>query len=93
MSIGENIQYYRNQSGLSIDDFARDVNLSACDCREIESGKRRLSSAEIQTICRVLNVSLDNLLSDNPTPEDHGSVVIPVAELQALLGKMNDNNE
>lgn len=98
MSIGQNVKVYRENSGIKIEDFAARIGLSVADCEGIEAGKRMLSSSEIQRICKVLNVSLEALLSKNPTPEcakkgdadEEGSILMPVAELQSLLGKMRE---
>ena len=92
MSIGQNVKVYREYNGMSIGDFASHVGLTV---EGIEAGVRMLSSSEIQRICRVLNVTLEALLSRQPTmpaPQDdaEGSILMPVDELQSLLGKMRE---
>lgn len=95
MSIGQNVKVYREYNGMSIGDFASHIGLTVEECEGIEAGVRMLSSSEIQRICRVLNVTLEALLSRQPTmpaPQDdaEGSILMPVDELQSLLGKMRE---
>lgn len=96
MSIGENVKRYREYYGMGMDEFAARMALPVEACEGIESGKRMLSSSEIQQICRILGVSLEALLSRQPSmPEavsedDEGSILMPVDELQNLLGKMRE---
>lgn len=97
MSIGQNVKIYRENSGIALEDFAARIGLTAAECQGIEAGKRMLSSSEIQRICKVLNVSLEALLSKHPTvpkPQEdiseEGSILMPVDELQSLLGKMRE---
>lgn len=95
MSIGQNVKVYREYNGISIEDFASQINLTVEECEGIEAGVRMLSSSEIERICRALNVTLEALLSRQPStsaPQDdaEGSILMPVDELQSLLGKMRE---
>lgn len=95
MSIGQNVKVYREYNGISIEDFASQINLTVEECEGIEAGVRMLSSSEIERICRALNVTLEALLSrqpSTPAPQDdaEGSILMPVDELQSLLGKMRE---
>lgn len=65
-------------------------------CERIEAGSRPLTSSEVHTICKALDVTFDMLVAA-PKPakkasdeEAGGSVVMPMEELQNLLGKMKE---
>ena len=93
MSVNENIRRLRVGNSLSIDSFAGLTGLSVADCQKIEAGTRPLSSAEVQKICSVLDVDVDTLMTATiPDPEarTEGSVLMPIDELQNLLGKMQE---
>lgn len=94
MSVGENVKFYREKKPLSIAKFAGQIGLTVDECKLIESGQRTISSAEIQTICRVLDIGIEALLADRPSVHSNdstdGSMLMPVEELQKLLGKMQD---
>ena len=84
----------RESKSISLERFAELTGISPQNCYSIENGLRALNSSEVQSICRVLGVSFDVLVS-NPAPEpdpleSEGSVVMPVDELQNLLGKMRE---
>ena len=93
MSIGENVKIYREKSGMTLEQLAQKLGISLLDCEATERGRRILSSAEIQKICSVLDVSLENLLTQPPTDStaEEGSILMPVDELQNLLGKMKES--
>ena len=106
MSIGQNIKRYREKLSMSEEQFAEQVGITVQECRFIEAGRRALSSAEIQKIGEVLNVTFDDLLSSRPIPPaipkrpaarasdddmpEEGSVLMPMDELKNLLGKMKE---
>ena len=92
MSVGENIKKYREYNQISIAQFATATGLSMADCEDIEAGQRAITSRELQVIARVLNTTVDALLSapQTGTPDGGSSVVMPVDELRKLLGSMKD---
>ena len=95
MSIGQNVKVYREYNGMSIGDFASHVGLTVEERGGVDAGGRLLPWAEIRRICRVLTVAREALLSRQPTmpaPQDdaEGSILMPVDELQSLLGKMRE---
>lgn len=98
MSIGQNIKCYREYLSMTEEEFAGKVGISIDECNLIESGRRALTSAEIQKIGEVLNVTFDDLLAPNPVPPppvdtdapEEGSVLMPMDELKNLLGKMQE---
>ncbi len=94
MSVGENIKRYREYSQMSIAKFAAATGIPMLDCMAIEAGQRAISSGELQNIARVLNATVDALLSEpqaeQPQNDGNSSVVMPIDELQKLLGNMKD---
>lgn len=93
MGIGENIGVYRQRKNMTLEQLAQKLGLTVDECRRIESGQRMLSSSEIQRICKILDVSLDALLTHEPPQDpadDEGSILMPIDELQHLLGQMKD---
>jgi len=95
MSIAQNIRYYREHQSITLDDFSKKTGLTIADCIKIEAGQRPLTSAEITKVCEVLDISVDELISDRdvsapgPQRDPEGSVVMPLGELQNLLSMMN----
>ena len=92
MSVGDNIKRIRESKSMSLERFAELTGISLSSCQGIEAGQRALNSSEVQSICRVLEVSFDMLVtapaSEYMTEEE--SMVMPVDELQNLLGKMKE---
>lgn len=94
MSVGENVKFYREKKPLSIAKFASLIGISVNDCVLIEAGQRTISSAEIRAICQVLDIGIEALLAerheDEPMDSSDGSMLMPIDELQQLLGQMKD---
>ena len=94
MSIAQNIRYYREQSSLTLDEFSKKTNLAIADCIKIEAGQRPLSDSEITLVCKALDITVDELIAapsqKGSTRDPEGSVVMPIGELQSLLGMMKD---
>ena len=94
MSVGENVKFYREKKPLSIAKFAAYIGVTVSDCMLIESGQRTISSSEIRAICQVLDIGIDALLAeqheDVPMDASEGSMLMPIDELQNLLGQMKD---
>lgn len=94
MSLGENIKSIRESKNITLESFAQLTGISADNCLKIESGQRALTSAEIQSICNVLGITFDDLVRSPKQPQQpeprsqDASVLMPVDELQKLLGKM-----
>ncbi len=92
MSVGENIKKIRESKSMSLERFAELTGISLSSCEGIEAGQRALNSSEVQSICRVLEVNFDALVTA-PSPEtlkEEESMVMPVDELKDLLGKMKE---
>jgi transcriptional regulator with XRE-family HTH domain len=70
--IGERIKKQRNSEGISQKRFAQlldeeNISMSRETISKIENGTRAVNAIEIDTICRVLNVSLDEIFEDEET--------------------------
>jgi transcriptional regulator with XRE-family HTH domain len=70
--IGKRIKEQRNLEGISQKRFAQlldeeNINMSRETISKIENGTRAVNAIEIDTICRVLNVSLDEMFEDKET--------------------------
>lgn len=100
MSVGTNVKRYREEKNWSIEDLAKEVNLTASECEKIEAGERIVSSVEIMRICKALGLTIDALFAEPAEesepkgvdiPEEGGSVIMPVNELEALLSAMKNN--
>lgn len=94
MSVGENIKKLRESKSLTLAEFAAKTGMDEQTCERIEAGNRPLTSSEVHTICKALDVTFDMLVAA-PKPvkaegETGGSVVMPMEELQHLLGKMKE---
>ncbi len=90
MGIGENIKAIRESKNISLIQFSAMTGIDAESCEKIEAGSRALNASEIQSICMALGVSFETLVAQrsDPEPEMQPSVLMPVDELQKLLGKM-----
>jgi transcriptional regulator with XRE-family HTH domain len=70
--IGERIKKQRNSEGISQKRFAElldeeNISMSRETISKIENGTRAVNAIEIDTICRILNVSLDEIFEDEET--------------------------
>ena len=90
MSVGENIKKIRVSKSISLEQFAELTGISVSSCKGIESGQRALNSSEVQSICRVLDVTFEALVAAPAPPKEEASMVMPVDELKNLLGKMKE---
>jgi len=67
MTLASNLRRYRQLKGLSQKDLASKVGLSADSISKIELGKYGNPGLKyLKSICRVLNVSIGELLMENP---------------------------
>jgi len=63
--IGQRIRKYRKQKALSQEQLAEAVNISVTHMSHIETGNTKLSLPVLADIARVLQVTCDDLLTDN----------------------------
>lgn len=65
--LGGKIKEWREEKGVSQDEFAKVVDLSRVAVSEIERGNRSVDAIELAKIATFFNVSTDALLSDDKT--------------------------
>ena len=63
--IGERIKFWRQQRRLTQEELAEAVELTSGFISLIETGKKRASLETLLSICRVLNITLNDLLVGN----------------------------
>lgn len=63
VTTGEKIRIAREQLELTQEAFAKLVNSSRMVVSDVENGKRELRESEIKSWCKVLNISIMELLS------------------------------
>ena len=66
LMIGRRIRQLRAERGLTLDDLGIALGRAASQISVIENGKRELKLGEVQRLARVLQVSLEQLLSPEP---------------------------
>lgn len=91
MSVADNVKVLRLSNAWTVDEFAQRMGLSASECQAIEEGTRVISSGEINRMCNIFGVTIDELFLDRTNnDDDEGSVLMPIDDLQSLLGMMKD---
>lgn len=69
MTTGEKIKYYRKSQNLSQENLAEKVGVSRQAVSKWESNKSSPSTDNLVIIGKVLDVSIEDLTSNNPTPK------------------------
>lgn len=89
MTLAESLKNERKKNGLSQKEFADKLGINARTYASYERGERDISTAVLLNICRVLNISSDKLLGNDPEPKiskipytEEGTVLVP------LIGKV-----
>ena len=80
LEIGERVRLVRVSRGLSREELAEILGISALFVGYIECGQRGMSLATLQKICKALNVSADYILMGNVKSEDDKDVLIEAIE-------------
>lgn len=62
-NIGSNIRYERRQRGLTIDDFARIIDMAPGFMGLIERGQRGTTIPNLVKICNFFDITLDELIT------------------------------
>ena len=81
LTIGRRIRQLRTARGLTLDDLAASLGRAASQVSVIENGKRELKIGELQKLSRILGVSLDELLSQEP-PSKRAALEIALERAQ-----------
>ncbi|MGA1838866.1 helix-turn-helix domain-containing protein [Herbiconiux sp. 11R-BC] len=66
LTIGRRIRQLRSDRGLTLDELGAAIGRAASQVSVIENGKRELKLGELQRFARVLDVSLDQLMTAEP---------------------------
>ena len=89
MTLAESLKNERKKNGLSQKEFADKLGINARTYASYERGERDISTAVLLNICKVLNISSDRLLGNDPEPKldkipytEEGTVLVP------LIGKV-----
>lgn len=89
MTLAESLKNERKKNGLSQKEFADKLGINARTYASYERGERDISTAVLLSICKVLNISSDRLLGNDPEPKiskipytEEGTVLVP------LIGKV-----
>ena len=69
-NLGTRLKGYRLQSGLTLREMARQVNVSPSFVSQIENGKSQPSVATLYAFSQLLNVSVDHLFERNDDDDD-----------------------
>lgn len=80
LEIGERVRLVRVSRGLSREELAELLGISALFVGYIECGQRGMSIATLQKICKALNVSADYILLGNTKTESDKEVLISAVE-------------
>ena len=64
-TLGSRLRARREETGLSLRQFARDLNVSASFISQLETGKTQPSVATLYAICSALNMTIDDVFDDD----------------------------
>ena len=97
-TIGANIRYERRQRGLTIDEFAKVINMAPGFVGLIERGQRGTSMSNIVKIADFFNITLDQLIRTNIDTGEKVETSKPVTKadkdrkaLYSMIGLLSDN--
>lgn len=91
MGISDNVRSLRLERGWSLEAFAKRMEIAVQDAEQMENGQRVITSKEIQLMCKLFDVTIEELFAERQDyADDEGSVLMPIEDLQNLLGKMKD---
>lgn len=85
-TVGERIKKRRTELGWTQEQLAQKAGISKSFLSELENGKRSVSADNLLDIARVLNLSLDYLMTGEEPDEKPAEVQIP-ASLAAFADK------
>ena len=80
-SVGARLRARREAHGISLRQFARQLDVSASFISQLETGKAKPSVATLYSICAALDMSIDDLFAaESPPPRETGTPVDPSVE-------------
>ena len=78
VDVGHNIRVLRERAGLSREEFAERVEISARFCATIEVGLAGISLETLKKICEELHVSADMILWEDRQQDDYAQRITPM---------------
>ena len=85
--IGERIKFWRQKRGLTQEKLAEKVELTPGFISLIETGKKRASLEALLSLCRALNITINDLLAGNQIVQD----IDYNTEFSELTVKLNES--
>jgi len=81
LTIGRRVRQLRTDKGMTLEQLAAALDRAPSQVSVIENGKRELKLGELQKLARILEVSLDELLSPEP-PSKRAALEIALERIQ-----------
>ena len=78
--IGNNIKYFRKESGMTQDELAEELNVTRQALSNWERGKTEPDIETLTKIAEILNVSVEELIYGEEREEEHKTVVRQVTK-------------
>ncbi len=89
LTIGRRIRQLRTDRGLTLDDLGAALGRAASQVSVIENGKRELKLSELQKLARILDVTVDELLSpEAPSKRAALEIALERAQRGPLYGSL-----
>lgn len=89
MNIGLRLKHFRELRQLDHATLSNQTGIPTEHLVAVEDGSRPLSHAEVQSLIKVLGITIDDLFNqDQPEEASADSALIPQAQLSALLDQM-----
>ncbi|WP_326837012.1 XRE family transcriptional regulator [Amycolatopsis rhabdoformis] len=97
-NLGSKLRARRQEVGVTLRQFARDLGYSAAFVSQIENGKSQPSVATLYAMCTALNVSIDELFSGTetaaaPAPPAPSAAGVERHSFHGALAKLNEEPE
>ena len=86
--IGKRIQNCRKQQGYTQEQLADLMNVSIQMVSNLERGNKAIRIDNLVSLCRILNVSTDYILTGKETPNDWNTLAFRIASLSHRDQKM-----
>ena len=93
MNVGQCLRRLRAERGMDEVELAELVHMTPDQIRQVELGTRQVSHENLLALATALGVSVDLFFQEEPVeevPAAGQSLLIPQAQLAALLDQMND---
>ncbi len=92
MNVGQCLRRLRAERGMDEVELAELVHMTPEHIRQVEAGARQVNHENLEALSVALGVSVDVFFLDKEerVPAQGQSLLIPQAQLAALLDQMND---